>query len=122
MGYYTQIYVNLKVKKQKIEEFKSKIEELKEKVRNGTLPDGNWFWWYEDISVAEDGSIEFTDYTRKWYEEERFYNFIKDYVEQGYIEGYGEEFGDIWRVVFDGKGHFKWQEAVFQDVKGLVVQ
>jgi|GEM_PF-3663436 len=113
MGYYTQICINLRVKREKIDEFRSRINELKEKINDGTLPLDHWFWWYEDIIVAEDGKIEFVDYNRKWYDGEEFYNFIKDYVEQGFIEGYGEEFGDMWRVDFDGKGNFECQVAAF---------
>lgn len=114
MGYYTEIDIALKANKNKIAELRQKIEALKRKAQTGK--GAEWFFYYGDIRITEDNSIEFTEYSRKWYEEEQFYNFIKDFVEEGFIQGHGEVMDDVWRVVFDGKGNWKMQTFQFVDV------
>lgn len=112
MGYYTTIEIDLKIKKEKIDEFNAKWQE--ELVREGK---DKRIGYYEDLSVAGDCGIEFEEYSRKWYESECFYGFIKDYVEAGFIQGHGEEFGDVWKVVFDGQGSYSESEVVFMNLE-----
>ncbi|MBI4447184.1 MAG: hypothetical protein HY645_14915 [Acidobacteria bacterium] len=112
MGYYTSVGICLSAKKEKIAELRSRVEELRSACQND---ENHWFWYYDDVEIRDDGAIEFAEYDRKWYEEEQFYELLSPFVMQGYIEGQGEEFGDVWRVCFDGRGGFKRQVAVFAD-------
>jgi len=111
MGYYTTISVDLAVKEEKIEAFYRKLEEM----RSVTDPVKQWFRCYSDLTVDENGAIQFEDNYRKWYGEEEFYNFVKEYVTSGEIVGYGDEFEDYWKIVFDGNGNWKRQIPKFVD-------
>jgi hypothetical protein len=91
------------------------MQEMKEKLDKGKNVD--WFSYYSDIEIDDEGNIDFVESYRKWYEQEKFYDFIKDFVEEGNIAGQGDEFLDIWKVVFDGKGSWKMQGIEFVDEK-----
>ncbi|MFC1588444.1 hypothetical protein ACFL54_09045 [Planctomycetota bacterium] len=110
MGYYTMIEVNIRIKKDKVNAFRKAKQKL-------TTDDLKWFAYFDDISIKEDRNVEFDEYSRKWYEADNFYDFIKDFVEKGYIEGQGEDFGDYWRIAFDGKGNWKRQIAQFDEAE-----
>ena len=111
MSYYTTVSVNLSVKPDKIEAFQQCLEEI----RNVTDSDSHWFRCYNDLSVDEEGNLQFEEDYRRWYDGERFYNLVKEFVDGGDITGYGEEFEDYWRIVFDGCGGWKRQKPVFVD-------
>jgi DNA-directed RNA polymerase subunit RPC12/RpoP len=113
MGYYTTIEISLSVKAEKLEEFRQRLAELR--AQSQANPEHCWFWNFEDLELSENGWLRFSEDCRKWYEPERFYQFIAPYVNEGYIEGHCEDMDDIWRICFDGKGGFKGQVAVFVD-------
>ncbi len=111
MGYHTSVLVNLTVREDRLEAFHRSLEDMKKKT-------AEWFRYYDDLRVGEEGAVEFNDYYRKWYDSEQFYEFIKDFVKSGEITGYGDEFEDYWRIVFDGNGGWKRQVATFVDEAG----
>ena len=111
MGYYTTVALNLVVKEEKIEAFNCRIEEMK----IATDLSSKWFHRYDDLTLNPEGVIQFEDYYRKWYDDEEFYNFVKEYVKSGEIVGYGDEFEDYWKIVFDGNENWKRQIPVFVD-------
>ena len=115
MGYYTTVAVDLQISADKKEKFLSKVEEMKSRASE----DQHWIWfrYYDDLFLDDESYIQFDENYRKWYDCDEFYNFVKDYVEEGYITGYGDEFEDYWRIVFDGKGGWKMQAPVFVDVE-----
>jgi len=78
MGYYTQLVIEVYVKKDKIQEFKKAVKRLMKELEGD---DDHWFWYYSDISVDEDGTISFEDYHRKVYDENKFAEFLAEFVE-----------------------------------------
>jgi hypothetical protein len=107
MGYYTAIYVNLRVKEDKLEEFKKSLKGLIDANDNES-----WFGYYEDISIDDDRCIQFEDYNRKLYEYEGLCEWLSEFVEDGYIECSGEEHPDLWKMEFDGCGGWNDMESV----------
>jgi len=109
-------YINMAVlvKKPLIPVFKVAIQEEQRRVKE---TEGDyWFAYYDDIELAEDGSLYFDDYNRKWVDEEDFYEFIARYAKaKSYIIGYGETYGDYWKIEFNGKGN--WQRFVTKWIK-----
>mgnify|MGYP000898610205 CR=1 FL=1 len=114
MGYYTSVLVNLTVREDRLQAFHCAVEEMKGK----TGQEAEWFRYYDDLRIGDEGAVEFGDYYRKWYDSEQFYEFIKDFVKSGEITGYGDEFENYWRIVFDGNGGWKRQVPVFVDEAG----
>lgn len=109
MGYYTEVQVGLRVKKEKQDAFQEEIKKLHQET-----PD--WWGHYSDLRLDANGNILFDTYSRKWYDEEKLYEFLAPYVEkENFVIGQGEACGDYWRVLFDGEGKYKMQEPVFAD-------
>lgn len=75
----------------------------------------HWVSYYDDLAVGEDRELLLGEYCRKWYEEERLYDFLKGFVGQGEIVGWGDDIGDYWRICFDGQGGWKKQVPIFVD-------
>lgn len=102
MGYYTNVFVDVRIDESKIGEFHREINRIKDAVEeNGDSPE-DWFGYYWDISVDEDnGGIEFDEYYRKWYEEEKFYDWLLKFKPNGVIHLVGESM-DSAVVIFDG--------------------
>lgn len=111
MGYFTTVALNLTVKKEKIEDFQQRLEEI----RTASDPESHWFRHYTDLAVNENGALKLGDNYRKWYDGDRFNDFVKEFVTGGDITGYGDEFSDYWRIAFDGQGNWKAQIPVFVD-------
>lgn len=109
MGYYTQVELDLQIKKEKREMFQKEIEKLHQ-----DMP--GWWKHYADLKIDEEGYIVFEDYSRKWYEDDNFYDFLAPYVgKESYVIGQGEDFRDYWRIVFDGEGKYHQEIATFSD-------
>ena len=108
MGYCTTVVMDLKVQTKKVRKFRKLIARMKAKC---SMTD--WFGYYGDIQVADDGAISFEYEDRKWYSEQDFYDFIKNYVTKGTITGAGEDVDDRWQVEFDGDGHWEILKMVF---------
>ena len=109
MGYVTAIAMDLYVKEDLQQEFESRLKDMKA---------GNcdaWFDHYEDLGMYDDGELFIGEEPRKWYDDEGLYDFLKRYVKEGTITGWGEDCWDYWRVRFDGEGSWRKQVAVFVD-------
>lgn len=106
MGYYTNVFVDVQIDMSKIDEFHREVNRIKNAVgENEDGPDG-WFGYYWDISVDDDsGNIGFDEGFRKWYEEEKFYNWLLRFKPKGVIYLVGESMESS-VVVFDGD---KWE-------------
>lgn len=112
MGYYSQIEMDVTIKPDKVEKFEKELKSLKE---ISAKERSHWFDWFNDIEIDDKGTLTLTEYNRKWYDPENLYDFLKDYVEDGsFIQGQGEEFGDIWRVIFK-RGKYKEQVMGWKD-------
>ena len=107
MGYYTAISVKLKVREGKIEEIRREIERMKRLAQ--TARGYEWFRYYDDIAVDDDGWIGFSEYYRNICQHEELAEWLAPYVEQGIIECHGDAPRDIWRIYFDGSGNFQRQ-------------
>ena len=109
MGYYTLLYVNLSAKRDEIERIRQEIERMKKLARDDKRYE--WFTYYDDISVDDDGCIDFLDCRKKLYEYDKLAEWLTPFVEEGNIECHGDDPLDIWRIHFDGNGHFQIQDA-----------
>jgi len=108
MGYYSSMSGDLKIKKDKIQEFKDAVLKLQQDTKQETpKQDFVWFFFGEENdsewNVDENGWLEWEDYYQKWYESDDFAKFIKEYVEECEVHFVGED-GERWGYTFDGKG------------------
>jgi hypothetical protein len=108
MGYYTTVEMALQVKRQKLAKFESAIAQLKA----GPEDKGNkWFDRYDDLGIGPGGYLQLQENRRKLCDADKLAAFLAPYVEQGGIWCWGEEPGDISRIVFDGRGNFEMQQG-----------
>lgn len=107
-GYDTCIGMDLKVKEDRMMNF---IAAYAEAMDAGE----GWAECYDDLSMSADRSLTFNDNAKRLYDEEPFYDFLKNFVEEGKIDGWGDDPGDYWRIYFDGQGNWKRQVPVFVD-------
>ena len=72
----------------------------------------HWFGDFTDMSVDNEGGIHFGNYFRK---SAHLFEFLAPYViDESYIEGQGEEIGDLWKIIFkDGK--YKMYTTVWEE-------
>lgn len=123
MGFYSTIEETANIKKEKVEEFRQKCKEMRERRNKGEFdveydaegkksPYKNLKNQYEFIDyfidedwlkIADDGSMDFNDWTGKFYGDEGFAVFIAPYVEEGRMIFCGED-GGKYGYEFDGKG------------------
>lgn len=102
MGYYTNVFVDVQIDKTKIDEFHREVKKIKDAVEKDEDSPEGWFSYYWDISVDDNsGSILFDEYYRKWYEEEKFYDWLLRFKPKGIIFLVGESM-DSSVVIFDG--------------------
>lgn len=113
MGYYTEIVVDVRVKKEMIRKFKAEIRRKTQLLKRDNDWFKHWFSYYSDISVNKGREITFEEYLRKMFSVEEFAEWLAKFVEEGYIYGYGEVPEDVWRIYFDGKGNYCIQVATF---------
>lgn len=116
MGYYSQMEINIKIKSELIEKFKKKIEEIKNRKEKEKK---EWEYRFIDDLEVVDGYFDYPDYYCKWYEDENFVKFIKDFVEEGRIRFTGED-GEKWGYYFDGKGkvfNLVYKEEIGSELK-----
>ena len=107
MGYYTNVYVDARIDMDMIDEFHKEVNRIKDVVESNVDSPEDWFGYYWDISVDEDnGYILFDDYLRKWYEDEKFYNWLLKFKPKGIIYLVGESMDYAAVVAFDGD---KWE-------------
>jgi len=118
MGYYFTMMGDLKIKKEKIKEFKEKLKEIKKKADKEEFYFVNYFFG-DDFSIDEGGWLNWEEYYGKWYGDEEFVKFIKDFVEETRIYFVGED-GQQWGYYFDGKGRvfmIGFKEEIVKELK-----
>jgi hypothetical protein len=121
MGYYSQMEINLKVKKEKIEILRKEIERLnqeyeeKMRTRTGIVDSDLIVYFLTELDIDDEGYFNFPIYYDKWYGNEEFVKFIADYVNEGTLIFTGED-GEKWGYMFDGKG--KVYNLIFKTEKG----
>ena len=71
----------------------------------------DWFYYYWDIS-DDNGYIQFSEQCRKWYEEDKFYNWLLQFEPEGFFVLIGESL-DVDVVVFSGS---KWKRYDIHDM------
>ena len=105
MGYYTNVFVDVQIDKSKIDEFRREVNRIKDALDEDENCPESWFGYYWDISVDDIGNIVFDEYYRKWYEEEKLYDWLLKFKPKGIIFLVGESM-DASVVIFDGD---KWE-------------
>ena len=105
MGYYTTVFVGVRIPESEIERFHAEVNRLKDKCNESDEGEWSWFDYFYDVSVSDDGYIEFDDTTRKWYKEEKFYNWLLQFKPEGSIILIGEPMDGAVVVFKNGK----WQ-------------
>jgi len=93
MGYYSTIQETPKI--ELINEFRIEIERLSDLDKT---PDF-WSYW-GDIFVEDDGTIEFEEYNFKAYEEVEFVKWLNQFKPSGTLRLQGEE-GEFWGYEFE---------------------
>ena len=98
MGYYSTIQETPKI--ELINEFRIELERL----NNLGYDETPEFWHYwEDIFVDDNGQIDFEEYNFKAYEEVEFVKWLNQFKPSGTLRLQGEE-GEYWGYEFqDGK-------------------
>ena len=100
MGYYSTMEIGVRIRKDKIKKFRKAVER-KRKNKTGFL------WGFlQDMSVNDDGTIEFEVYHAKHYGNKEFAKFLAPFVKKGYVEFLGED-GARWGYHFCGDGRVK---------------
>lgn len=107
MSYLTEVEMELYVREDQWDEFSSRLSNLK--------VNEEWFIPYRDLEMGTNGKLIIDDGLHKWSNPEYLYDFLKDYVNAGTITGWGEYFGDSWRIRFDGLGRWIEQVPIFVD-------
>jgi hypothetical protein len=105
MGYYTQLIVDVKIKKCRLPEFRRLVEMKK----NDSSDNSRYF--LEDMIISDDGDIEYDDYYGVHYGDLEFAGFIAAFTEEGSIEFIGED-GERWGYHFCGDGRIRRIEYV----------
>ena len=107
MGYYTTVFVDVRIPQDKIEAFHKEVNRIKDAINRaekyGEECLDEWFNYYWDISINDGGYIEFEEAHRKWYEEEKFYDWLLQFNPQGSIILIGESLDGAVVVFKDGK-------------------
>jgi len=107
MGFYTTVFSDVHIDTDKIEEFRKEVNRMRSAIEEadkyGKECSDDWFGYYWDVSVNEDGYIDFYETYRKWYEEDKFYNWLLQFKPRGSFILVGESM-DVSVVIFkDGK-------------------
>ena len=114
MGYYTTIFCDVHVSK--VTAFRKEVSRIRKALENAdksgeVRTPNDWFYYYWDISDA-DGYIQFSEQCRKWYEEDKFYNWLLQFEPEGFFVLIGESL-DVEVVVFSGS---KWKRYDIHDM------
>ena len=98
MGYYENATFDFKIKKNKQKQLLKKIKEMS---KDNPLKQ----WWFNENfnGIDKYDYLDYRNYYQRWYYEEDFLKFIKDYAEEGYLTFLGED-SEISKYYFDGKG------------------
>lgn len=102
MGYYSNIRIDLKIKPKARPKIRRIINQF-----NNTPNDNHEEWkhyFLYDIKIEDDGYITLDDYNRKFYHDDEFVLWLKDYCTKGTIQFVGED-GERWGYDFDGEGN-----------------
>lgn len=83
MGYYTTVFWGVKIPESEVKRFEAEVQKLRKKCIESDEGECKWFGYYYDISANEDGWIDFDQSTRKWYEEESFYDWLVQFKPEG---------------------------------------
>lgn len=105
MGYYTQLIVDLKIKKCRLEEFRKLVGIYKNDGSDVSA------FFLQDMIIGDDGDIEYDDYYGVHYGDLEFAKFIAEFAEEGSIEFVGED-GERWGYHFCGDGRIRRIEYI----------
>lgn len=108
MGYYSTICADVKVKPEKLKEFKRAVEKLKRKRKKETDRAGFWTfidYFLQDMIIEDDGCLNWDECYQKWYESGSFALFIEPYMEANSKVIFIGEDGERWGYEFDGEGN-----------------
>lgn len=110
MGFYSTVETTIKIKPELIEQFNQYMQEAEI-----LYSDINHTWeacdfrpYFCEVRANTDGYLVFRNNYGKWYCSSEFVNFLKIYVEEGWIRFVGED-GEGWGWEFkDGKVRQVW--------------
>ena len=98
MGYYSTIEHSLKVK----EGFIPAIRFAWSKIKENPKSQPEFYLYFDDMEIKDDGTIQFDSDSYKRYHDDKFADWIREYVE-GELHFQGED-GEEWGYLFkDGK-------------------
>lgn len=86
MGYHSDLFIDVKIRKEKIGEFIQKLEDYRE---DKNIKEK--YWEIEDLKIDNEGFIEYEDYNAKWYNIDDLIKFLKGYTTNGTIKLIGED-------------------------------
>ncbi len=98
MSYYSEVFIDLRVKREKMGKFCKELEKLEGRLEKEWI-----FHNVQGLVVEEDGRLCYECYLGEHDGTDDFVWWLKDFVKPGRIFYRGEEH-DHWGYVFDGRG------------------
>ena len=99
MGYYSSADFDFRINKNQVEDLRKEIKKMR--LSEDKRPCFSNF--LEDVKISDDGYLDYGDYYQKWYDDEDFVRFIRDYATNGTLKFCGEDSSEWGYEFSDGK-------------------